>query len=180
MSIPAIMSQLPFGHGFELNTNVFETNLINLAVVVGIVVSFGGDALRSLLETRKQTILEKIREVEQKASQAAERLKKAEAQLETAKKKSVEIREQGKTTAEKEKKQAVREMEQNAARLEELQKENLRFQQQKALSTISQQAVSLALNRVRDKLENQKNQKDSTFQKDINNFSLVLLNNFKG
>jgi hypothetical protein len=41
---------LPLGHsGFGINTNIFETNLINLAAVVGIVVSFVGNNLNALL-----------------------------------------------------------------------------------------------------------------------------------
>lgn len=31
--------------GFGINTNIFETNIINLAVVVGVVVSFVGNNL---------------------------------------------------------------------------------------------------------------------------------------
>ena len=38
------------GHGFGINTNILETNVINLAVVIAVVISFVGDAVRELLE----------------------------------------------------------------------------------------------------------------------------------
>ena len=43
-----------FGHGFGINTNILETNVINLAVVIAVVVTFVGDAVRELLENRKK------------------------------------------------------------------------------------------------------------------------------
>ena len=98
-------STLPFGAEFGFNGNILETNVINLAVVIGIVVSFGGDALRSLLENRKQTILNSLQEADQRAQEAKEKLSKAKSQLELAQKKATEIRQQGSITAEQEKKQ---------------------------------------------------------------------------
>ena len=48
----------PFlGNGFGFNTNILDTNIINLSVVIFIVVSFVGDALKALLENRKNAIL---------------------------------------------------------------------------------------------------------------------------
>jgi hypothetical protein len=34
------MTIFPIGHGFGINTNIFETNIINLAAVIAIVISF--------------------------------------------------------------------------------------------------------------------------------------------
>ena len=44
---------------FGFNTNLLETNVLNLSVVVAVVVIYIGDALKSLLANRKQTILNK-------------------------------------------------------------------------------------------------------------------------
>jgi len=43
--------------GFGLNTNLFETNILNLTVVIGVVIKVVGDSLRSLLDQRRKTIL---------------------------------------------------------------------------------------------------------------------------
>ena len=120
MIILTLISNLPLGNGFGFNTNILETNIINLAVVIAVVVSFVGDALRSLLETRKQTILNNLREADQRAIEAQEKLSQAQTQLELSKKKAAEIREQGMTTAEQDKLQTIRQAENDVQRLEEL------------------------------------------------------------
>jgi F-type H+-transporting ATPase subunit b len=177
MIILTLFSDLPLGHeGFGFNTNILETNIINLAVVVAVVVTFVGDALRSLLENRKQTVLNNLREADQRASEAQEKLNQAQAQLELAKKKATEIREQGIATAEQEKMQTIRQAEKDVARLEELKDETIKLQQQKALSQISQQVVALALTKVREKLAKSL---DDTFHSSVNNFNIVLLTNYK-
>ena len=51
-----------------LNLDLFETNVINLAVVIGFLVSFGGDFLRTSLETRRQTILRSFKEAQENAA----------------------------------------------------------------------------------------------------------------
>ena len=85
----------PMGHGFGINTNIFETNIINLAAVIGIVVSFVGSNLTALLEDRKKTIVNNLQEANQRAIEAQEKLNQARTQLELAKKKAQEIREEG-------------------------------------------------------------------------------------
>ena len=53
--------------GFGFNTNLFETNVLNLAVVVGIVVTVVGDAVQSLLDQRRQNILSTLAEADKKS-----------------------------------------------------------------------------------------------------------------
>jgi F-type H+-transporting ATPase subunit b len=56
--------------GFGLNTNLFETNILNLAVVVGVVIKVVGDSLQSLLSQRRKTILSTLQEADLKAKKA--------------------------------------------------------------------------------------------------------------
>lgn len=176
MTFLTLFAHIPSGEGFGFNGNILETNLINLSVVIAVVVSFGGDALRSLLDNRKQTILNNLQEADQKAKEAEEKLTQARAQLELAKKKAVEIRQQGILNAEQEKKQSIRQTKEDLSRLEEVKQETIRFQQQKAISQVSQQVVSLALNQVREKLNSRL---DPTFHSSVNNFNIVLFTNYK-
>ena len=60
------------GHGFGINTNILETNVINLAVVIAVVVSFVGDAVRELLDNRKKTILQNICAADARAQEVQE------------------------------------------------------------------------------------------------------------
>lgn len=91
MHIFSFFTTMPLGEGFGFNGNILETNIINLSVVIGIVVSFGGDALRSLLENRKQIILNNLQQADQRAKEAQEKLQQAKTQLELAKIKLVKF-----------------------------------------------------------------------------------------
>ena len=176
MILLTLFENLPLGEGFGFNTNILETNIINLAVVIAVVFTFVGDALRSLLETRKQTVLNNLREADQRATEAQEKLSEAQSQLEIAKTKAKEIREQGIVTAEQEKLQTIRQAEKDVLRLEELKNETIKLQQQKALSQVSQQVVTLALTKVREKLNKSLTE---AFHSSVNNFNIVLLTNYK-
>ena len=101
------MAELPLatlGEGFGFNGNILSTNIINLAVVLGVVISFGGDALRSLLENRRQTIQTNLEQADRKAQEAEERLAKVKNRLERSRQTAKEILDQGRLTADQEKK----------------------------------------------------------------------------
>jgi F-type H+-transporting ATPase subunit b len=154
-----------FGHGFGFNTNILETNVINLAVVIGVVVTFVGDAVRELLKNRKDTILTNLQEADNRALEAQEKLNEAKSQLAIAQKKAVEIQEQGAVAAEQETKLCIKQAEDDAVRLKQVKQDTIRLQQQKAIQQISQQIVSLALEKVRQKF---KTGSDISFQISIN------------
>jgi F-type H+-transporting ATPase subunit b len=163
------------GH-FGFNTNILETNVLNLAVVLAIVITYVGDALRGLLANRKQTILNNFREADQRASEAQERLTKARIQLEQAQAKAKQIHEQALVTIEEEKKQFVRQTQEDIKRLAILQQETLKFEQQKAQNELAQKLVKLALHQVREKLTQRLN---SSIHSAVNNFQIVLFTNYK-
>ena len=142
-----------FGHGFGINTNILETNVINLAVVIAVVVTFVGDAVRELLENRKKKILQNICAADARAQEIQEKMDQAISQLESAKIRANEIREQGLIAAEREKNLCIEQAEEETARLKETRQSAIRLQQQKAIQQISQQIVLLSLKQVRDQLK---------------------------
>jgi F-type H+-transporting ATPase subunit b len=163
------------GH-FGFNTNILETNVLNLAVVLAIVLTYVGDGLRGLLENRKQTILANFREADQRATEAQDRLRQAQQELEQAKAKAQKIREQASVTIEQEKKQVVQDTQEDIKRLGILQQDTLKFEQQKAQNELAEKLVKLALNQVREKL----NQRlTSSVHSAINNFQIVLFTNYQ-
>jgi F-type H+-transporting ATPase subunit b len=78
------------GHGFGFNTNILETNVINLAVVIAVVVSVV-ETQCELLKNRKETIINNLREAD-RANEALEKRDLAKAQLQEAQKRAKEIR----------------------------------------------------------------------------------------
>ena len=167
---------LILGHGgFGFNTNVFETNIINLAAVVGIVVSFVGKNLSSLLEDRKNTIVNNLQEANQRAIEAEEKLNAARAQLEIAKKKAQEIREEGVLRATQEINNVVSQHELRLARLEEFKVETLQFYQQKAFKQAYTYIINKIMTRVRERLTKGL---DSTYHVVVNNFYVSRFTQF--
>jgi F-type H+-transporting ATPase subunit b len=59
--------------GIELNKNIFETNLINLLLLISLVFYVGKDFLKSTLTFRQRSILDKIEEADKKVSEANKR-----------------------------------------------------------------------------------------------------------
>lgn len=169
-------TSLIFAEHFGFNTNLIETNVLNLAVVLAVVVTYVGDALRGLLATRKQTILNNFQEAEQRASEAQERLNQARNQFEQAQFKAKQIREQAEVTIEQEKNQIVRQNQDDIKRLSVIQQETLQFEQQKAQNELAQKLVRLALHQVREKLTQRLN---SSIHSAVNNFQIVLFTNYK-
>jgi F-type H+-transporting ATPase subunit b len=157
----------PMGHGFGINTNIFETNIINLAAVIGIVVSFVGSNLTALLEDRKKTIVNNLQEANQRAIEAQEKLNQARTQLELAKKKAQEIREEGISRATQEINTVVSQHEIRLAKLDEFKEETLSFYQQKAFKEAYLYVISRIMTRVREKLNSGL---DSTYHVVVNNF----------
>jgi len=169
-------SNLIIGHGgFGFNTNIFETNIINLAAVVGIVVSFVGKNLSSLLEDRKNIIVKNLQEANQRAIEAEEKLNAARVQLEIAKKKAQEIREEGVLRATQEINNVVSQHELRLARLEEFKQETLDFYQQKAFKQAYLYVINKIMTRVRERLTKGL---DSTYHVVVNNFYVSRFTQF--
>ena len=173
------MVELPLatlGEGFGFNGNILSTNIINLAVVLGVVISFGGDALRSLLENRKQTIQTNLEQADKKAQEAEERLAQVKNRLERSQQAAKDILEQGRLTADQEKKKSLEQTRNDIARLEQAKEESVRLQQQKAISQVSKQVVGLAFQQVKNKLSPPL---DKTIHSSVNDFNIVLFREYQ-
>lgn len=131
--------------GFGFNTNLFETNLINLAVVIGILVYFGKGVLTTLLNNRKETIVNTIRDAEERYQEATEKLNKAYTRLEQAKAKAEEIRVNGLAQMEIEKQELIKAADEDSKRLEDSKNATFRFEEQRAIEQVRQQVSRLAL-----------------------------------
>lgn len=161
------MTIFPIGHGFGINTNILETNIINLAAVIGIVVSFVGNNLTAILDDRKKTILNNLQEATQRALEAEEKLNQARTQLESAKKKAEEIRQEGVSRATQEINTVVNQHEIRLSKLQEFKEETLSFYQQKAFKEAYLYVISRIMTRVRERLNSGL---DSTYHVVVNNF----------
>ena len=78
----------------SLNTNILETGLINIFLLLVILIYTGQDFLGSLLEQRKTTIINGVQDAEERLSEAQKRLDEAQNQLNQANFIITEIKEQ--------------------------------------------------------------------------------------
>lgn len=90
-----------FAHSgsFGLNLNLFETNLINLIIVIGVLIWFLRGFLGGLLIRRRDAILAELEDAERRLSQASAALSQAQAELGNAQHKAEQIRADGKARA---------------------------------------------------------------------------------
>jgi F-type H+-transporting ATPase subunit b len=173
MTIFTLFSTFPLGNeGFGFNGNILETNIINLSVVIGVVVSLGGDALRSLLQTRKETILKNFEEAKVRSEEAREKLALASKEVENAKIKAQEITQQTASILEKERAMYSQQFESETKRLTSLKEETLTFQEQRAKYQISNQIIALAVEKVEQTI---KSRLTPRLHDSVNNFNILLL-----
>jgi len=95
--LPAVLANQG---GFGLNLNLFDTNIINLAIVIAGLVWFLRGFLGGILERRRASILSDLREAEERLVKATTALGEAQKGLATAQGKADQIRVDGKARSE--------------------------------------------------------------------------------
>ena len=165
------LSQLPLGEGFGINTNLLETNVLNLAVVVGVLVYFGGDILQSLLTNRKELIVKSLTDAEERFKEATAKLEAAKEQLSLAKTKAEEIRVQGLATASQGRTNLLGRAEEDMKRLEDTKEVSLRFEEEKAVQEVSERVRELALQQA---VQTVNKRLDSSLQRRVIDLNIAL------
>jgi F-type H+-transporting ATPase subunit b len=100
MPIPSAPPLLASEGGFGLNLNLFDTNIINLAIVIAGLVWFLRGFLGGILERRRTAILAEISDAEDRLAQATEALTKVQQGLAEAQARAEKIRADGKARSE--------------------------------------------------------------------------------
>jgi F-type H+-transporting ATPase subunit b len=97
MNFPSILAS---HGGFGLNLNLFETNIINLAIVIFALYKFLPNFLGGILERRRAGILADLKDAEERLAAATSSLAQAQSDLAAAQQKADQIRIDGKARAE--------------------------------------------------------------------------------
>ena len=110
-----------FAHhgGFGLNFNLFETNLINLVIVIGVLTWFLRGFLGGILDRRRQAILADLSDAEERLSTARSAVAKAQQELQAAQQKAQQIRADGVARAQSVRQESERRTIEEMARLKE-------------------------------------------------------------
>ena len=142
-----IFATNPLGNGFGFNGDLFETNILNLAVVLGLLFYVGSDFLSSLLESRKETILQSLRDADERYQEAVNQLNQAVAELEEATAKAAEVRKQGEASAQAIAERLAAMSKDDEARLEDAKDVTIKLERSKAFAELYEDVVNYALTR---------------------------------
>jgi F-type H+-transporting ATPase subunit b len=99
-SLSAFTLLATHGGGFGLNLNLFETNIINLAIVIAGLVWFLKGFLGGILDRRRQAILSELKDAEERLAAATTSLAAVKKDLADAQQRAETIRAEGQARAE--------------------------------------------------------------------------------
>nr|YP_010502285.1 ATP synthase subunit b [Caulerpa taxifolia]UXC96698.1 ATP synthase subunit b [Caulerpa taxifolia] len=154
-----------------IQTNIFETNILNLAVVLAIVIFFVGDGVQSLLNKRQESILSNLQQAQDRENEAEKIFSKAQKKYNNASSQVNDIVDDAQKSIDEEKKQSQLQTELDLERLKQFQKSTIYYQQQKIQKQISQKILISVNRKVQQKFQKRLNQK---FHKSINTSSIEL------
>ncbi|NJN72063.1 MAG: F0F1 ATP synthase subunit B [Limnothrix sp. RL_2_0] len=138
--------------GFHLNFDIFEANLVNLAIIVGLLVVYGKKFISNLLDERKAKIVADLEDAEARAKAAQESLTKAQKDLEQAQLQATTIRDEAKVSAAKAKEQVLIKGREEIEKLKASAVKELDTEQAKVMVELKQRITQLALEKVESQL----------------------------
>jgi len=139
------MHVFSLSEGLGFNTNLLETNVLNLAVVLAVVVIYGGDVFSSILDARRERILKSVQTADEKYAAAQDALRQAQMRLEEARERADTIRSEGGATVNQVTAFVAKQADEELGRLEEVKNSTFALAEQKATKQLQAQLVSLAL-----------------------------------
>jgi F-type H+-transporting ATPase subunit b len=139
--------------GFGLNFNILETNLINLAVVIGVVVYFGRNLLGKALGERRSNIEAAIQDAEKRKKEAASALADQQQKLAQAKAEAVRIKTAAEESAKTARADILAQSVQDIERLKASAAQDLNSQQEKVMTELRQRIAALAMEKVEAELK---------------------------
>lgn len=139
------------------NPDIFETNVINISILLGGIIYLGSNALSASLVERQQKILGAIQEAEERLQQAIARLAESEKQLEQAQIVIDSIKADSEKTAMQVKSAILNDGKAEIERLTSAAKAQILTIEAKVRKQISDYVVTLALKRVTLQLESNLN-----------------------
>ena len=160
--------------GFGLNLNLFETNVLNWAVVVFGLYKFLPGFLGKMLQKRREGILLELKDAEDRLLKATQALEKAKTDLSLAEEKASQIKADSLKRSEsirmESEKKAIEEM----ARIKQSAISDESSEASRAISQLRKEAVELAIKKALDSLPNRLDQaaQENLVTQSINNIEM--------
>ena len=169
--IAPLLGDWYLAEAFELNTNLLDTNLINLAVVIGVLLYFGRGVLSTLLSKRRQDILSTIRSAEERYRSAVDRVSSAKALLEQMRERVNQMHVDNLSQIEREREELSQASDDELRRLEHSTAAVIQFEEQNMLEQLRQKTYKQALDRA---LQALKHRLDNDLHTRIMDYNIAL------
>ena len=158
--------------GFGLNFNIFETNLINLSILIGVLIYFGRNLLGNILSERRSKIEAAILDAEKRQQEAKAALAEQETNLAQAKTTASQIKVDAESNAKAACERILAQAAKDVQKIKDEAARDLSSQRERAILELRQKVVSLAMGRAESQLRG--NLDDSAQQRLIDQ-SIALL-----
>ncbi len=139
--------------GFGINADILETNVINLAIVIGVLVYFGRGVVGNLMATRRATIEEAITEAESAQAAAAKALEAQQQKLAQAQAEAERIVAEARVSAERTREAILAKSAQDVQRMREDASKDLAAEQDRAIAQLRRRAAVAAIEQVTSQLQ---------------------------
>ena len=139
--------------GFGFNFEILETNLINLAILVGVLVYYGSKLISNILTERRSRIEEEIKDAENRAAEAATALAEAQKSLSEAQARAEKIRAEAQVTAQKAKEEILAQGAKEIEKIKAAAVKELDSEQAKVMAELKQRIAVLTIERVESQLK---------------------------
>ena len=133
------------GSGFGLNTNVFDTNIINLAIVIAGLVYFLRGFLGGILERRRAAILADLTDAEERLATATTAVAAAQKELTEAQAKAERISADGQSRAQAIRLESERRTVEEMARIKQDSASDLESEAARVSDQLRREAARLAI-----------------------------------
>tara|TARA_B100000945_G_scaffold43880_1_gene30016 strand:- start:515 stop:1027 length:513 start_codon:yes stop_codon:yes gene_type:complete len=169
MNLPYLATE-----GFGLNLNIFETNVLNWAVVVFGLYKFLPGFLGKMLQKRREGILLELKEAEDRFQSANKALEKAKVDLSLAEKKASQIKSDSLKRVEAIKMESEKKAIEEMARIKQTAISDESSEASRAISQLRNEAVELAISKALDALPNKldQNTQENLVTQSINNIEI--------
>jgi F-type H+-transporting ATPase subunit b len=131
---------------------VLESNLVNIAIILTLLYLLGRRVVGEALAKRRESILEELRQAEQRKQEALERLAEEQQKLAQAQQEAERIRRQAEASAEARRQELLQQVEQEIERLRAKAARDLAAEQEQILQELRRQIVRQALRKVEQEL----------------------------
>lgn len=139
--------------GFGISSDILGSNLINLIIVIGLLVVYGGKIVGNILTERSNKIAEEIQEAENSASLAAKALAEGKENLNQAQAKAKQIKSDAQSTAEKLRVEILAQGQKDIERMKATAIQELDSERAKVIAGLKQRIAVLALEQAQQQLK---------------------------